>query len=151
MDPLTTQILSAISDEWFAHYQYWIGSLIVDARYSDVISQFQEHSRDEFDHAIQLAHWVSATGNAAALPFATNELPRHQHCGYTYPSSRDPKDLIQESIDGERCAIEFYSNLLYGMRRARMSEGDRSNERLETILREILNKEKEHLADLKSL
>ena len=49
---LISQLNAALSEEWLAFYQYWIGSLVAEgAMRSDVQREFEEHAMEEFKHA----------------------------------------------------------------------------------------------------
>jgi bacterioferritin len=49
---LLSQLNSALSEEWLAYYQYWIGALIAEgAMRSDVQREFEEHAMAESAHA----------------------------------------------------------------------------------------------------
>ena len=62
----------ALADEWFAHYQYWLGSVIVSDEYENVILQFVEHSGDEYDHATELAAWLYYVPREGKIPYSMN-------------------------------------------------------------------------------
>ena len=53
---LLASLNAALSEEWLAYYQYWIGSFVVEgAMRSDVQREFEEHAMEEFRHARQIA------------------------------------------------------------------------------------------------
>jgi bacterioferritin len=137
----------AIADEWFAHFQYWLGSVLIDDRNEDVIFQFAEHSSDEYDHATELAVWLGKNSMDDRIPHAPYQMGgRKEYCGYIYPSGRTPESFIDDAMKGERCAIAFYTEFIS---RAHRVEGYGMG--LGIILETILDKEKEHLADLEKL
>lgn len=136
----------AISDEWFAHYQYWVGSVIMSPDYEDVITQFIEHSVDEYEHATWLAGWLRNVPRAGLIPYAPSELSRHQYCGYIYPTGNFPAPLIADNIRGEHCAITFYYKFLKDI-----SDKEYYGSDLGEMLERILEKEQEHKADLYEL
>ena len=144
---ITKIVNRAITDEWFAIYQYWIGSVILAENYPDVISQFSEHLQDELKHATELAGWLRQFPRVEHLPYALSELPKNQYCGYIFPSGNVAVALVNDAIDGERCAIEFYETTLDII--DRQLPGEVSE--LRAILSRILDKEKEHLKDLQTL
>ena len=42
---LIDQLNAALSEEWLAYYQYWVGALVVEgAMRADVQGEFQQHS-----------------------------------------------------------------------------------------------------------
>ena len=53
---LLARLNAALSEEWLAFYQYWIGAQIAEgAMRSDVQREFNEHALEEFGHAKLLA------------------------------------------------------------------------------------------------
>ena len=53
---LLAQLNAALSEEWLAFYQYWVGSFVVEgAMRGDVQREFQEHAAEEYNHAKLLA------------------------------------------------------------------------------------------------
>jgi len=65
---LLAQLNAALSEEWLAFYQYWVGSFVVEgAMRGDVQREFQEHAAEEYNHAKLLA--VSL--NWKAYPYLT--------------------------------------------------------------------------------
>ena len=56
---LLAQLNAALSEEWLAFYQYWVGSFVVEgAMRGDVQREFQEHAAEEYNHAKLLAHRI---------------------------------------------------------------------------------------------
>ena len=53
---LLAQLNAALSEEWLAFYQYWIGAQVVEgAMRSDVQREFEQHAMEEFSHAKMIA------------------------------------------------------------------------------------------------
>ena len=49
---LIDQLNAALSEEWVAYYQYWVGALVVEgAMRADVQGEFEEHAEEERHHA----------------------------------------------------------------------------------------------------
>ena len=64
---LLAQLNAALSEEWLAFYQYWVGSFVVEgAMRGDVQREFQEHAAEEYP--------------ALASKFSLSNW----HCGPTY-------------------------------------------------------------------
>jgi len=138
----------ALADELFAHYQYWLGSVIVSDEYETVISQFVEHASDEEDHATELAVWLSYIPREGKIPYSMAEIGSRgkQECGYIYPSGNIPSSLIADALKGEKCAIKFYTRFLDDISQVEYYGGG-----LARSLETILAKEKEHAKDLEKL
>lgn len=53
---LIDQLNAALSEEWLAYYQYWVGALVVEgAMRADVQGEFEEHAEEERHHAQLIA------------------------------------------------------------------------------------------------
>jgi len=140
-------VQKAITDEWYAHFYYWIGSVIAGDEAKHVIEQFREHSSDEYDHANELALWLRNFPREATLPYAISELPKNQYCGDIFPSGNTVSALLLNAIKGEKCAIDFYDAFLVDIYTMDFYERNL----IEEILERILEKEREHLVDLERL
>ena len=45
VESLISQLNAALSEEWLAYYQYWVGALVVEgAMRADVQGEFEEHA-----------------------------------------------------------------------------------------------------------
>ena len=142
---ISDRIEKAISDEWMAHYQYWLGSVLLGDRYENVVLEFVEHSSDEYDHATDLAVWLRKhMALAGEVPLSLEVLLKSRHCGYVVPVMNDPHSLIQDAIKGERCAIQFYNSILGVI-------AGKEYHTLDEMLEWILGEEKKHLSDLEKL
>lgn len=149
----------AISDEWLAHLQYWVGSVIViddegaGSAYAkkrfirkSVIPELRQHSNDEYNHATTLsAHFLNYAPRSD-IPLSMEDILRRRGCGYIEPQSPKCANIIMDSEKGEMCAIKFYSKFLDEMGRY-----DSVDDVLHDDIVIILEKEDEHLGDLNSL
>ena len=76
---LLAQLNAALSEEWLAFYQYWVGSFVVEgAMRGDVQREFQEHAAEEYNHAKLLADRIIELEGVPVLCLL-----------YTSPSPRD--------------------------------------------------------------
>ena len=87
------ELNAALSEEWLAFYQYWVGALVVKGTMrGDVQREFQAHALEEFEHARLLAdRIVELEGMPVLDPKQWFELAK---CPY-----------------GERCAILRYQSI----------------------------------------
>jgi bacterioferritin len=103
---------AAYSDEWLAHYQYWLTARWIRGIDADTLKAVLEaQSMDELGHADKLAQRIMQLGGAPVMN--PTKLVESAGCGYTEPP-KDPTDLkqvIQDVIAAEACAIETYSKL----------------------------------------
>lgn len=48
VDNLLVQLNAALSEEWLAYYQYWIGAFVAEgAMRANVQAEFEEHAQEE--------------------------------------------------------------------------------------------------------
>lgn len=101
------ELNAALSEEWLAFYQYWVGALVVKGTMrGDVQREFQAHAQEEFEHARLLAdRIVELEGMPVLDPKQWFELAQ---CPYTAPSDTDVVKLLKQNVAGERCAILRY-------------------------------------------
>ena len=102
----------AYADEWLAHYQYWLAAHWVSGINSDaIISRLTTQSADELLHAEKFANRIIELGGEPVMDF--DKLLDAGQCGYRAPPKKQNnlKQVIQDVIAAERCAIEFYNKM----------------------------------------
>jgi len=101
----------AFCDEWLAYYQYWIGAKVVKGPMKEaVIAELTEHAADELRHADMLAERIIQLGGTpVAKP---EEWYKQTNCGYDAPDNPFVRDILQQNIKGEQCAITTYKSLV---------------------------------------
>ena len=100
------------SDEWLAHYQYWLAAKWVKGMDADtLVPILEEQSKDELGHAGKAAERIIQLGGKPVMTPA--KLIETGGCGYKQPpdAPTDLKKVIQDVLDSEACAIEFYSKM----------------------------------------
>ena len=66
---LLAQLNAALSEEWLAFYQYWVGSFVVEgAMRGDVQREFQEHAAEDIT---MQNYWPTVSLNWKAYPYLT--------------------------------------------------------------------------------
>lgn len=132
----------AYADEWLAHYQYWIGAKIVKGPMRGIATrELEEHAKEEYEHAEMLAERIIQLGGTPLInPKAWYE---ETNCGYDDPLDPNVKKIVEQNLEGERCAIDVYKDLLENI-----DEKDRITYNL---ILEILDDELEHEEDLQSI
>ena len=104
-----------------------------------VAAEFLEHSKDEQQHADQIAERITQLGGEP--DFSPEGLATRSHAEYVEGDSLE--DMIREDLVAERIAIDSYKEIvLY------LAENDPTTRRL---MEEILAKEEEHADDLANL
>jgi len=141
-DELIKKLNKALADEWLAYYQYWIGAKVVTGIMREaVVVELIEHATDELRHAGMLVDRIMQLGGDPLLE--PKDWYDETNCGYEVPSDYQVKKILEQNIEGERCAIKVYSDLLDFV------QGKDSV--TEEIVREILHDEVEHEDDLEAL
>lgn len=142
VDELITSLNKAFSDEWLAHYQYWIGSMVVKGPdKQSVIAELIQHSNEELMHATSLANRIIQLGGTPVTK--PEDWYKFSTCGYDAPDDPYVMTILDQNIKGEQCAIMTYSSLL-----EKVKDKDPVTY---TILLTILQQEVEHEEDLEAL
>ncbi len=102
----------AYADEWLAHYQYWLTAQWIRGMDADTLKEvLLQQSADELTHAETLANRIIQLGGTPVMQF--DQLTATAKCGFKAPPSNpaDLKQVIQNVLDAEACAIESYNAL----------------------------------------
>ena len=122
---LLAQLNAALSEEWLAFYQYWIGAQVVEgAMRSDVQREFEEHAMEEFRHARQIADRIIQLEGVPVL-------------------DPDVTTLLQQNIAAERCAVVRYEGIASFCNNVDYTTCD--------LAKRIMADEEEHEQDLQDL
>ena len=142
VDELINLLNKALSDEWLAYYQYWVGAKVVKGPMKDaVIAELTLHATEELSHAELLsARIIQLEGRPVLSPADWLKLG---NCGYESPSDPYVEEILNQNIKGEQCAIRVYSELL---ELTRIGDPVTYN-----IILQILSQEVEHEEDLSAL
>ena len=107
---LISMLNSALSEEWLAYYQYWIGARLMEGPMrSEVEPELLLHATEELNHAELLVNRIIQLGGQPVInPSQWSELAR---CAYEEPSDPYIETILQQNLRGERCAIEQYQEL----------------------------------------
>jgi bacterioferritin len=142
VDELINLLNRALSDEWLAYYQYWIGAKVVKGPMKDaVIAELTLHATEELAHAELLSTRIIQLGGTPVL--TPEEWFKKTNCGYDTPSDPYVEEILNQNIKGEQCAIRVYSEMLDLTR-----TGDPVTY---NIILQILSQEVEHEEDLTAL
>ncbi len=136
---LLEQLNAALSEEWLAYYQYWIGSLVVEgAMRADVQREFEEHAEEEYLHAKMLANRIIQLEGVPVLnPAQWFNLAR---CKYAVPMNTDVISMLKQNIASERCAVIRYEEIASYTNNIDYTTCD--------IAKRIMAEEEEHEQDL---
>lgn len=85
VDELISLLNKALSDEWLAYYQYWIGAKVVKGHMKDaVISELTLHATEELTHAELISTRIIQLGGTPVL--SPGEWLNLSNCGYDAPT-----------------------------------------------------------------
>lgn len=142
VDDVIKLLNKALSDEWLAYYQYWVGSKVVKGPTKDaVIAELVQHATEELSHADMLALRIVQLGGTPVLePKLWYELT---NCGYESPENPFVRNVLEQNIKGEQCAIKTYDALM------KIVEG--KDPLTYNMILTIITQEVEHEEDLQSL
>lgn len=134
---------SALVDEWYAYYQYWIASFVVTGfMRPDVQKEFEEHADEELKHARMLSERIVQLGGIPVLNIFNSSAKGN--CSYLEPKGFDVMKIISQNIKSEQCAILTYNKILEKLKRTKDYVSF-------NMIREILEDEVEHEQDLEDL
>ena len=139
---LIGELNAALSEEWLAFYQYWVGAQVVEgAMRSDVQREFEEHAMEEFKHAKLLADRIIQLEGTPVLEPA--QWPLLARCRYEVASNSDVMSLLRQNIGSERCAVIRYEEIATLTNNVDYTTCD--------IAKRIMAEEEEHEQDLQDL
>ncbi|HXL01021.1 MAG TPA: ferritin-like domain-containing protein [Dysgonamonadaceae bacterium] len=141
VDKLLEMLNAALSEEWLAYYQYWIGARVMEGPMrSEVEPELLEHANEELEHAEMIADRIIQLGGTPVInPKDWTKLSR---CPYDEPSDPYIEVILQQNLRGERCAIQRYQEI------ANFTAG--KDFATHEMAVEILNDELEHEEDIES-
>ncbi|SMO46648.1 bacterioferritin [Balnearium lithotrophicum] len=149
-DRIVELLNRALCDEWLAYYQYWIGSKVVKGPMkSAVAAELVQHAQDELRHADMLAMRILELGGTPVLtPKKWFELT---NCGYDSPENPFVKQILEQNIKGEQCAIDTYNKIVkftkdidpvtYNIALQIMTDEVEHEEDLQGLLEDLMNME----------
>lgn len=138
---LIKMLNEALSEEWLAYYQYWIGARMMEGPMrSEIEPELLVHADQELNHAVMVVDRIIQIGGTPVLnPAQWMQLAR---CDYDEPSNPYVEMILQQNLKGERCAIQRYQEI------AEFTHG--KDHTTHQIAITILNEELEHEEDIES-
>lgn len=136
---LIEMLNAALSEEWLAYYQYWIGARMMEGPMrSEIEPELLLHADQELNHAVIVVDRIIQLGGTPVLnPKDWLKLAR---CGYDAPEDPYIEVILEQNLNGERCAIQRYKEI------ADFTNGkDHTTHQIATT---ILNEELEHEHDI---
>jgi bacterioferritin len=139
VDKLLEMLNAALAEEWLAYYQYWIGARVMEGPMrSEVEPELLTHANEELAHAEMVADRIIQLGGTPVTnPADWTKLSR---CKYEDPTDPYVEVILEQNLNGERCAIQRYQEI------ANFTSGkDHSTHQMAV---QILNDELEHETDI---
>jgi len=136
---LINMLNAALSEEWLAYYQYWIGSRLMEGPMrSEIEPELLLHATQELNHAVLVVNRIIQLGGTPVInPKEWFKLTR---CEYDEPADPYVEVILEQNLNGERCAIQRYKEI------ADFTNGkDHTTHQMATT---ILNEELEHENDI---
>ncbi|KZK73820.1 MAG: ferritin [Pelodictyon luteolum] len=142
IDRVLELLNKAFADEWLAYYQYWIGAKIVEGPMKDaVMAELLQHAADELRHADMVTTRIIQLGGK---PLVSPKLWfEWTNCGYDAPDNPFVRNILEQNISGEQCAISTYHSII--------EEIGMKDPITYNLAVQIMQDEVEHEEDLQSL
>ena len=101
---------SALSEEWLAYYQYWIGARLMEGPMrSEIEPELLLHANQELNHALLIVNRIIQLGGTPVInPTEWTKLAR---CTYEEPSDPYIEVILEQNLKSERCAIQRYKEI----------------------------------------
>jgi bacterioferritin len=130
---------AALSEEWLAYYQYWVGARIMEGPMrSEIEPELLIHANQELNHAVLIISRIIQLGGTPVLnPADWFKLAR---CKYEAPTDPYVEVVLEQNLRGEGCAIQRYKEI------ADLTNG--KDHTTHQIVTTILNEEIEHEQDI---
>ena len=139
VDELIQMLNEALCEEWLAYYQYWIGARIMEGPMrSEIEPELLIHATQELNHAVLVVSRIIQLDGTPVLTPA--DWMKFSKCTYEAPSDPYVEVVLNQNLNGERCAIQRYKGI------ADYTNGkDHTTHQMATT---ILNEELEHEQDI---
>jgi bacterioferritin len=100
----------ALSEEWLAYYQYWIGARLMEGPMrSEIEPELLLHANQELNHAVLVVGRIIQLGGTPVVHPA--DWFKFSHCEYDAPTDPYVEVVLNQNLKGERCAIKRYKEL----------------------------------------
>lgn len=110
VEKLLEMLNAALSEEWLAYYQYWIGARLLEGPLrSEVEAEFLIHADQELNHAVMVVDRIIQLGGTPVIN--PNEWSKLARCKYDEPSDPYVEVILTQNLDAERCAIQRYKEI----------------------------------------
>ncbi|MCD7973638.1 MAG: ferritin [Candidatus Azobacteroides sp.] len=110
VDKLLEMLNVALSEEWLAYYQYWVGARLIEGPMRpSVEKELLTHANEELEHANMLIERIiQLDGTPVLSPEDWFKLAR---CQYLPPTDEYIVAVLKQNLSSERCAIDRYKEI----------------------------------------
>ena len=109
-EELIQMLNEALSEEWLAYYQYWIGARMMEGPMrSEVEPELLVHADQELNHAVMVVERIIQLGGTPVIH--PKEWFKLSKCDYDAPEDPYIEAILEQNLKGERCAITRYSQI----------------------------------------
>ncbi|MDR1878121.1 MAG: ferritin [Bacteroidales bacterium] len=107
---LLEMLNAALSEEWLAYYQYWIGARLMEGPMrSEIEPELLIHANEELAHAVLVVdRIIQLDGMPVINPVEWTKFAR---CKYEAPTDPYVEVILEQNLRGERCAIKRYEEI----------------------------------------
>lgn len=107
---LIQMLNEALAEEWLAYYQYWIGARLMEGPMrSEIEPELLVHATQELGHAELIVDRIIQLGGTPLLN--PDQWKKFSKCDYEEPTDPYVEVILQQNLNGERCAIERYEEI----------------------------------------
>ena len=110
VEKLVGMLNAALSEEWLAYYQYWIGARLMEGPMrSEIEPELLLHADQELGHAVLVVNRIIQLGGTPVIN--PMDWPKHAGCAYEAPTDPYIEVILEQNLNGERCAIQGYQEI----------------------------------------
>ena len=107
---LLEMLNAALAEEWLAYYQYWVGAKVMEGPMrSEIEPELLLHANQELGHAVLVADRIIQLGGTLLLH--PQDWFKHSRCAYDAPVDPYIEVILEQNLQGERCAIQRYNEI----------------------------------------
>jgi len=107
---LIKMLNEALCEEWLAFYQYWIGARVMEGPMrSEIEPELLIHADQELNHAVMVVDRIVQLGGTPVL--TPSDWVKLSKCDYEVPKDPYVESILNQNLNGERCAIERYKSV----------------------------------------
>ena len=100
VDKLVGMLNAALSEEWLAYYQYWIGARLMEGPMrSEIEPELLLHADQELGHAVLVVNRIIQLGGTPVIN--PMDWPKHAGCAYEAPTDPYIEVILEQNLNGE--------------------------------------------------